>query len=44
MIPKGDGSKRPLGIPSMRDRVAQRTVKLVIEPIFAADFINDLAR
>ncbi len=38
MIPKSDGSQRPLGIPTMRDRVAQMAVKLVIEPIFEADF------
>lgn len=38
MIPKGDGSLRPLGIPTIRDRVAQMAVKLVIEPIFEADF------
>lgn len=38
MIPKADDSLRPLGIPTIRDRVAQMAVKLVIEPIFEADF------
>jgi len=38
MIPKGDGSLRPLGIPTIRDRVAQMAVKLIIEPIFEAGF------
>jgi RNA-directed DNA polymerase len=37
-IPKPDGSKRPLGIPVVRDRVAQAAAKLVLEPIFEADF------
>ena len=40
MIPKADGSMRPLGIPTIRDRVAQMSVKLVIEPIFEADFCD----
>jgi RNA-directed DNA polymerase len=40
MIPKPDGSQRPLGIPTIRDRVVQMAVKLVIEPIFEADFCD----
>ncbi len=38
MIPKPDDTWRPLGIPTVRDRVVQMAVKLVIEPIFEADF------
>jgi RNA-directed DNA polymerase len=38
MIPKPGGGERPLGIPTIRDRVAQTAVKLVLEPIFEADF------
>jgi RNA-directed DNA polymerase len=37
-IPKPDGGKRPLGIPSVRDRVAQQAARLVLEPLFEADF------
>jgi RNA-directed DNA polymerase len=37
-IPKGDGRTRPLGIPTVKDRIVQTAVKLVIEPIFEAAF------
>ena len=37
MIPKPGGGERPLGIPTIRDRVVQTAVKLVLEPIFEAD-------
>jgi group II intron reverse transcriptase/maturase len=37
-IPKPDGRTRPLGIPTVRDRVVQQAAKLVLEPIFEADF------
>ncbi len=40
LIPKPDGSKRPLGIPTIRDRVVQMATKTVIEPIFEADFVE----
>ena len=37
-IPKPDGTKRPLSIPTIKDRVVQSALKLIIEPIFEADF------
>jgi RNA-directed DNA polymerase len=39
-IPKPDGRKRSLGIPTVRDRVAQQAAKLVLEPLFEADFLD----
>jgi RNA-directed DNA polymerase len=37
-IPKGNGKTRRLGIPTITDRVVQGAVKLILEPIFEADF------
>lgn len=37
-IPKKDGKKRPLGLPTVKDKVVQTAAKIVMEPIFEADF------
>ena len=39
-IPKPDGGMRPLGVPTVADRVVQQAVRLVLEPIFEADFLE----
>jgi RNA-directed DNA polymerase len=39
-IPKPDGRQRPLGIPTLRDRIVQQACRIVIEPVFEANFQN----
>ena len=42
MIPKSDGSERPLGIPTVKDRIVQMLTKLAREPVFEAEFKEPL--
>jgi len=39
-IPKGDGRKRPIGIPALEDKILQRAVVMVLEPLFETDFLE----
>jgi RNA-directed DNA polymerase len=39
-VPKGDGSQRPLGIPTFEDKVAQRALVMLLEPIYEQDFLD----
>jgi RNA-directed DNA polymerase len=39
-IPKGDGRMRPLGIPSLEDKVVQQAVRMVLEPIYESEFLG----
>ena len=40
LIPKGDGKTRPLGIPSLEDKVVQQATRMVLEPILEAEFVG----
>lgn len=39
-IPKGDGATRPLGIPALEDKIVQQAVRMILEPIYEADFLG----
>lgn len=40
LIPKGDGKTRPLGIPALEDKIVQQAARMVLEPIYEAQFIG----
>ena len=40
LIPKGDGKTRPLGIPSLEDKIVQQAVRMILEPILEAEFVG----
>ena len=39
-IPKGDGKKRPIGIPALEDKILQRAVVMVLQPLYEVDFLD----
>src|SRR4030095_9139654 len=39
-IPKGNGMRRPLGIPDLKEKIVQQALRMLLEPIFEADFLT----